>query len=130
MRILIAFLIVCSACSSSVTSTYDTADSTSTFSSDAQTISITTEHTKGSIDRSKLFGAWTDGSTENATFDISKDTIFYLDAMTAFPYTLIGDTMIIEYPDFIVRASIHFSGDTLVLSDPEFGRTKYTRFQD
>jgi hypothetical protein len=79
---------------------------------------------------SRLLGAWTDGSSENVTFNIGKDSIFYLDEMTSFPYTLKNDSLTIVYPDMSFQGTAQFAGDTLILSDPEFGTTKYTRFKN
>jgi hypothetical protein len=130
MRILIAFLIVFSACSSPVSNTKEPLVSTVAVKQNPQL----TEEVKVSpteiIEKNQLLGAWTDGSTENATFDISKDSIFYLDEMTSFPYTLQGDSLTIVYPDMSFQGTVKFLGDTLVLSDPEFGTTKYTKFKN
>ena len=131
MRILIASLILCSACGSSVSNTKEAVDSVSPLNqNDAELIANSVTSSPKSIDRSRLIGAWTDGIGDNATFDIGKDSIFYLDEMTSFPYTLKGDSLTIVYPDMSFQGTAQFSGDTLILSDPEFGTTKYTRFKD
>ena len=77
-----------------------------------------------------LLGAWTDGSSENATFIIEKDSIFYADEMISYPYSLRGDSLTITYPDMSFQGIAYFISDTLVLSDSEFGTTKYTRFKN
>lgn len=82
------------------------------------------------ISKDKLLGAWTDGSTENATFDIGKDSIFYVEQLEAFPYTLKGDSITIVYPDMSFEGIVFMVGDTLVLSDSEFGTSKFTRFKN
>jgi hypothetical protein len=82
------------------------------------------------IEKEKLLGAWTDGSSENATFTFEKDSIFYTDEMVSYPYSLTGDSLIITYPDMSFQGRAYFINDTLVLSDPEFGTTKYTRFKN
>jgi hypothetical protein len=128
MRISIVFLIICSACSSPVSHTTDSADSLSSIEQRAQQLEMADDNPPNSVDKDQLLGAWTDGSTENATFDIGKDSIFYLDQMTSFPYMLKGDSLTIVYPDISFRGTAKFSGDTLILNDPEFGTTKYTRF--
>ena len=128
MRILIPFLVIFSACSSSVSHTTDSTDSLSTIEQKAQQVEKTNDSPLTSFDKNQLMGAWTDGSTENATLDIGKDSIFYLDQMTSFPYTLKGDSLTIVYPDMSFRGTAKFSKDTLILNDPEFGTTKYTRF--
>ena len=82
------------------------------------------------ISKDKLFGAWTDGTTENAIFDIGKDSIFYVDQMKAFPYTLTGDSLTIVYPDMSYEGIVSLAGDTLILSNAEFGTSKFTRFKN
>ena len=129
MRISTVVLIICSACRSSASNKKDSADRSSTIEQDKQQTYLPKDHPPRSSDRSRLYGAWTDGSTENATFDIGKDSIFYLDQMMAFPYRLKGDSLTIVYPDMSFQGTAKLSGDTLILSDPGFGTTKYTRFK-
>lgn len=130
MRTLIAFLVLFSACNSSVSDTKDAVDSVSTMSQNAQPTLNTVTSLPISNDRNLILGTWTDGSSENSSFDIGKDSIFYLDEMTSFPYTLKGDSLTIVYPDMSFQGTAKFSGDTLILNDPEFGTTKYTRFRE
>jgi hypothetical protein len=66
---------------------------------------------------SSILGAWTDGSTENATFDIQKDSIFYVDQLESYPYHLNGDNISIQYADYKYEAKISWIQDTLVLTD-------------
>jgi hypothetical protein len=82
------------------------------------------------IQKAQILGAWTDGKYENATFDIQQDSIFYTDEMVSYPYTLKGDSITIRYLDVSFMGVIYFIKDTLVLSDPEFGTTKYYRYKD
>ena len=79
--------------------------------------------------RNKLIGMWTDGSTENATFDIRKDSIFYVEHFETYKYKLTTDSIYIHYPDFIYSGKIAFKGDTLILSS-EDGESKFWRFKD
>ncbi|MEI6946711.1 hypothetical protein V9K67_05870 [Paraflavisolibacter sp. H34] len=130
MRILIAFIFVCSACSSSVSNTKGSADSPSAIEPTSLRVDVDRDNPVRSTDKALLLGAWTDGSTENATFNVGKDSIFYLDEMTSFPYTMKGDSLTIFYPDMSFQGTAKFAGDTLILSDPEFGMTKYTRFKN
>ena len=130
MRILVALFTVFIACNFSGTMTSEGTDNTSTIRHDPQRIEIETDNHQTTIEHSPLLGAWTDGSTENATFDIGKDSIFYLDEMVFYSYTLKGDSLTIKYPDMSYQGIAQFSGDTLTLRDPEFGTTKYTRFKD
>ena len=75
-------------------------------------------------------GIWTEGESENATFSIGKDSIYYVDQMESYPYTLIKDSITIVYPDMSFEGIAYLVGDTFVLSDPEFGITKFTRFRN
>jgi len=81
------------------------------------------------VEQSALFGAWTDGSTENAIFDIGKDSIFYVDQLEAFPYTLKGDSLTILFPGMRFVSQARISGDTLVLTDTVSGEAKFTRYK-
>jgi hypothetical protein len=129
-RILVTFFIVFSACNSPLSTTKESSDTTVAVKQSPQFTQEDQVSPTELIDKNQILGAWTDGSTENATFDISKDSIFYLDEMTSFPYTLKGDSLTIVYPDMSFEGSARLIGDTLVLSDPELGTTKYTRFKN
>lgn len=58
--------------------------------------------------KDRLLGIWTDGSTENATFYIQRDSIFYVDQLTAYKYGLRGDSITINYPDWVFSGGISF----------------------
>jgi hypothetical protein len=85
---------------------------------------------KSSVDKAQILGTWTDGSTENATFDIQEDSIFYVEEMQSYPYSLSRDTMSIRYPDMSFKGKVYFITDTMVLTDAESGTTKYIRFKN
>lgn len=78
--------------------------------------------------KDKLIGIWTDGMTENATFDIQRDSIVYIDQLVAYRYTLKEDCVTINYPDWNFVGHVSFAKDTLVISS-EDGQTKYWRFK-
>ena len=80
------------------------------------------------IPKDKLLGIWTDGSTENATFDIQQDSILYVDQFVAYRYSLKEDSITINYPDWIFSGQVSFAKDTLVISS-EDGQTKYWKFE-
>lgn len=66
----------------------------------------------------KMVGQWTDGTTQNATFDISKDSIHYIDLMNHHKYEVVpGDSISIQYPYYTYLGKISFSGDTLLIAD-------------
>ena len=79
--------------------------------------------------RSKLKGIWTDGNTENAVFEIKENTIFYVDHMASYKYTLIGNKMTIIYPDYSYKCLISFRKDTLIMDSKEYGVTSFWRFK-
>lgn len=127
-RTLIVILIAFCACNSSDPYTNKSFDNSVVANERPKSVSVIKESPKEAIQKDQLLGAWTDGSTENATFNIGKDSIFYVDEMTSFPYTLKGDSLAIDYPDMSFRGTAKFSGDTLILSDQELGTTRFTRF--
>lgn len=83
------------------------------------------QRTDGS--NSNLLGAWTDGSSENASFEIRKDSIYYVDQFATYKYSLTGDIIKIYYPDWTFTGAINFSKDTLTIAS-EDGTTKYWKF--
>ena len=76
----------------------------------------------------RLKGIWTNGSSENGTFDISNDSIYYVDQFTSYKYELFDDTIKIKYPDWTFVGHLNFSGDTLTI-ESEDGVTKYWKFK-
>jgi hypothetical protein len=80
--------------------------------------------------KNRLKGAWTDGSTEGATFDIKEKTIFYVDEGGEHQYLLSGNVISIEYPDYTYKAKFSFQSDTLVMKSDEYGETKFWRFKN
>lgn len=127
MRTFIPLLIVFSSCNYSGSNSKGNIDS-SVAEQSSKVIEVAIGNPTVSMEKNRLLGIWTDGSTENATFAIGTDSIFYVDQMTSFPYTLKGDSLTIVFPDMSFHGNAKFCGDTLVLSDPEFSTTKYTRF--
>lgn len=70
----------------------------------------------------KLIGIWTDGRTENATFDIRKDSIYYVEQMKSYRYSTRGDSIKIYYEDYTFNANVYFIKDTLAISSEEGGQ--------
>ena len=52
------------------------------------------------INKSLILGIWTDGQTENATFEIDKDSIYYVDSFQKFKYQIFGDSILIKFDGF------------------------------
>ncbi len=63
----------------------------------------------------KIIGIWTDGNSGNATFRIDDDSIFYVDALESFKYTLNADTIAVQYSDDTVSCKVSFKDDTLLM---------------
>lgn len=80
-------------------------------------------------DSSKILGIWTDGSSANASFDIRKDSIYYVDLFATYKYSLNGDSIKIYYPDYTFTGTISLSNDTLTISS-EDGATKFWKFKN
>jgi hypothetical protein len=75
----------------------------------------------------KILGIWTDGTTDNAAFEIRKDSIFYVDQLLTFKYSIDKDSIQINYNDWVFKSKIFIQKDTLFLSS-EFDTSKYWHF--
>jgi len=78
----------------------------------------------------KLIGLWTDGSSGSATFDIKKDSIFYVDQFKSYKYSQKQDSIKIYYPDFTYTAKVYFTDDTLVMDSHDDGIAKFWKFKN
>ena len=65
---------------------------------------------------SELLGVWTNGNSKNATFEIREDSIYYIDHLKSYKYSVIQDSIIIMYDGFMYTGKIYFSDDTLLLT--------------
>ena len=76
------------------------------------------------IDRSALMGAWTSGGP-SFDFDIRESTILYEFDMQAHPYTLEGDTLVIDLRSASLgtqrKRIVNLTPDVLVLQDVRAG---------
>lgn len=79
--------------------------------------------------RGKILGVWTDGNTENATFEIGEDSILYVERLTSYKHSLTGDSLKIMYPDYVYAGRISFKDDTLVMDSNE-GTSKFRKFKN
>ena len=77
----------------------------------------------------ELKGTWTDGSSDNATFEIKKDSICYVDELSCFKYSLVEDKLKIKFADYLFIGQIKFLKDSLIIMGPD-GTTKYWRFKN
>jgi hypothetical protein len=80
------------------------------------------------LNPSVLQGAWTDGSTDNATFSFNNNGIYYVEHVQTYPYTIESDSITIEYEDHIYKAQILLHKDTLIMRN-EDGETRFWRFR-
>ncbi|MBC7722865.1 MAG: hypothetical protein H7068_12630 [Pedobacter sp.] len=79
--------------------------------------------------KEKVLGIWADGSSENASFEIRLDSIYYVDHFASYKYKIIDSTITIHYPDFVSVAKLTFIKDTMVMeSDGE--KTKFWKFKN
>ena len=78
----------------------------------------------------KILGVWDDGNSVNATFRIDSDSIFYVEQLENYKYTLQGDSIKIFYPDFTYSGKLSFIKDTLVMTSPESEPAKFWRFKN
>jgi len=82
------------------------------------------------IARPDITGIWTSGETENATFQIDKDSIFYVDALQRFEYLIVGDSLIIRFGDNGYKCKIEkVTKDSLVWIK-DGNKTVFWRFKN
>jgi hypothetical protein len=79
------------------------------------------------VQKNDLYGFWTDGSTENVTFEIKHDSIYYVDQSEAYKYVLEDGFIKIYYPDFIFKGRVKIDNDELNIVS-EDGSATFTRF--
>jgi len=78
----------------------------------------------------KIIGVWSNGSSENAEFEIKEKTIYYVDQFEDYKYSLIGNHITINYPDYVYDGMIEFKNDTLIMISKKFGTAKYWKFKE
>ncbi|MBT1712189.1 hypothetical protein KK062_28365 [Fulvivirgaceae bacterium PWU5] len=67
-----------------------------------------------------LTGAWFKEKGSNAVFDISYDSIFYVDNLKSYKYQIIADTIKIDFDGWISKSLIlKVTTDSLLLMDLE-----------
>lgn len=77
-----------------------------------------------------IIGIWTDGSSENATFEIKPKSIYYVDHLQEYTYLLKHDTIEIRFPDYTYRAGIFLKNDSLIMNSKEYGQAKFWRSKE
>jgi hypothetical protein len=87
------------------------------------------DHNKTAITKNSIEGIWTDGSSENASFEIDADSIYYLEHNEKFRYELKGDSIHILYPEDPYSARLYFVGDTLFMNAAS-DNSKFWKFKN
>jgi hypothetical protein len=123
---LIIAIIYCSCSNSTKKSPIDkdSAKATTNVESEVNT------HSSISLDKNKILGIWTNGTDDNSTFKINKDSIYYTDEFKSYKYLLMKDSIKIFYDDLTYSAKIHFVKDTLMMDSKDDGISKYWKFKD
>lgn len=91
------------------------------------TVRLTNNKNDKTLDK-KILGIWTDGTTDNATLDIRKDSIFYVDQFQTYKYSVVNDTIQIYYSDWTYKGKVEYKKDTLIFSSEE-SVSKYWKFK-
>ncbi len=79
--------------------------------------------------RKKILGIWTSKGAINADFKIDEKTFYYVDDFANYKYSLTGNTITINYPDYVYKGKVSFINDTLILSNKE-SEVKYWKFKE
>jgi hypothetical protein len=82
------------------------------------------------IARPDITGIWTSGETENATFQIDKDSIFYVDALKRFKYLIVGDSLIIRFENNDYNCKIAKATKDSLVWIKDGNKTVFWRFKN
>jgi len=113
----VLFILIITACNTgqNTTTVQDILPAIDTTKETINTVSRQDDKTEQS-DSTNILGIWTDGSSENASFDIRKDSIYYVDQFATYKYSLTGDSIKIYYPDWTFTGAISLLNDTLTIA--------------
>ncbi len=80
------------------------------------------KETKNAKEIQSLIGIWGKDINENATFDIKKDSMYYVDANKSVKYwikenTAGKDSIFIDYGGSVYRGIFYFRNDSLIIRD-------------
>lgn len=127
-RNLIAFaVLICFGCSNTPKKN---ATSSDTVKIKHKSIIVVQTQPSLKTDREKIMGIWTNSSTQNAVFDIRKDSIYYVEKFESYKYVLKQDSIQIYYPDFVYTAKLYFIKDTLTMDSKDDGIAKFWKFKN
>jgi hypothetical protein len=79
------------------------------------------------INKKELLGVWESENKEPLTVEINEDSIYYTEHFESHKYKLKGDSIFINYPDFVYAGKVYFDKDTLII-ESEDGKAKYVKF--
>jgi len=83
-----------------------------------------------SVARPDITGIWTSGESENATFQIDKDSIFYVDAMQRFKYLIVGNSLIIKFEGKDYKCKIEKATKDSLVWISNGNRTEFWKFKN
>lgn len=76
-----------------------------------------------------VLGVWTTGRTNDASFEIRKDSVYYPGEKHSFKYVLKKDSIKIFYEDYVYSGRVYFVKDTMNFSSPVDGPLKMWPFK-
>jgi hypothetical protein len=79
-------------------------------------------------DKKELVGVWRSENKEPITVEISENLIYYREHHESHKYKMKGDSIFIDYPDFVYTGKVYFENETLIMESEE-GKSKYVRFK-
>lgn len=77
--------------------------------------------------KDKILGIWGNEYSENAVFEIRKDSIYYVDQFKTYKYKLKDSTITIFYHDYKDSSKLSFVKDTLVM-ESNGEKSKFWKF--
>lgn len=82
---------------------------------------------KASSLKDKILGIWGNEYSENAVFEIRRDSIYYVDQFKTYKYIIKDSTITIFYPDYIDSSKLSFRKDTMVM-ESDGKKDKFWKF--
>ena len=82
------------------------------------------------IKREMLLGAWTDGSSSNASFGIYQDSIFYVDALDTYHYKILVDSLFIDFSDWMSNVKVTKLTKDSMMWESDMGQSTFWRFNN
>jgi len=125
LNILLLFLFSLTACKDENTSTQQVLESGKSLEIENSKLKVS----KVRKAQNSFVGIWTDGNTQNATFEIKPKSIYYVEHFEDYSYKLENDIIEIKYPDYTYIAKIALRNDTLIMKSEEYGEAKFWRFK-